>query len=360
MSETMEAPSNIAVLVETTPVIVLQDIKKRDALFAHIQQEIAAFEYDLTTDKGRKAVGSLAYKVARTKTAIDDAGKALIEDAQKLVRSTNEERKAVRDKLDALRDQARKPLDDWENAEKARIDRCNALTIQLKQDAQVSFDDTSDTVGQRLAVLGDMVVDRDQLGDFFDIVTDAHSAAVKTLTDAKARILREEADRAELQRLRDEAAERDRLAAEAAAAQEAEARRVEDERLAEERRVQAEADTQRRADKAVAAAREESERLATEALAASDRAHAAELQRAEQEKADLIAVQQREAANRVAEEKRVADEAAARAADREHRAVVMGAAKEALMAEGGIGEDRAKKIVLAIAAGSIPHITINF
>ncbi|WP_277750417.1 hypothetical protein [Croceibacterium ferulae] len=36
----------------------------------------------MTTAKGRKAIASLAAKVARTKTAIDDAGKKLNEEAR--------------------------------------------------------------------------------------------------------------------------------------------------------------------------------------------------------------------------------------------------------------------------------------
>lgn len=38
----------------------------------------------------------------------------------------------------------------------------------------------------------------------------------------------------------------------------------------------------------------------------------------------------------------------------------MRTAKEALMEHGGLDEDAAKKVVLAIAAGSVPAVTIRF
>ena len=51
-----EQPKSIIEQVELTPLIVLQDEKKAEELFKAIKAEVAAFVYDLTTDKGRKAV----------------------------------------------------------------------------------------------------------------------------------------------------------------------------------------------------------------------------------------------------------------------------------------------------------------
>jgi colicin import membrane protein len=58
-------------------------------------------------------------------------------------------------------------------------------------------------------------------------------------------------------------------------------------------------------------------------------------------------------------EDRTKREEAARQADREHRGKVMGEAKSALI-EIGAAEDLAKKIVLAIVAGEIPHVSLRF
>jgi len=43
------------------------------------------------------------------------------------------ERKRMRDKLDALKDQVRKPLTDWENAEESRIDEIKTVIEMMKQ-----------------------------------------------------------------------------------------------------------------------------------------------------------------------------------------------------------------------------------
>lgn len=55
----------------------------------------------------------------------------------------------------------------------------------------------------------------------------------------------------------------------------------------------------------------------------------------------------------------VAEAAAARAADIEHRSKVMGAAKVAIMGM-GVGEQAAITIVRAIAAGDVPAVSIRF
>jgi len=60
---------------------------------------------------------------------------------------------------------------------------------------------------------------------------------------------------------------------------------------------------------------------------------------------------------REAEAQRKADEA--RAADQEHRGRIMGAAKQAVMGH-GVGETTARAIVLAIAAGEVPAVSIRF
>lgn len=356
----MSAGTNIATLVESTPALVFTDPAKADELFAHIEQEIAAFIPDVETVTGRKAIASLAYKVSRTKTAIDDAGAELIEEANKKVKSVNGERKRMRDKLDALRDHARQPLDAWETAEEERKTLCQSIINNLRNAGAVAFDDTSESVIGRLAKLEAFEIDEAKFGDFSDTAKDVRKQSIAALEAARDRLLKDEADRAELERLRSERAERERADAERAAEAAAEEARQAQERHAEERRQQAEAEAQQRADAAAESARQEAARAAEEAQRRTAAAHAEELRRAEQEKADLIAQQQREreAAARATREQAVAD--AARAADQEHRSSVMRASKEAIMEAAGIGEDKAKKIVLAIAAGNVPHTTINF
>jgi len=94
--------------------------QKLQELLAAIRAEAMAVVPDVTTTKGRDLIKSTAYKVSRSKTTIDDAGKELVSDLKKQSGIIDAARKTARDTLDALRDEVRKPLDDWE-AEQARI-----------------------------------------------------------------------------------------------------------------------------------------------------------------------------------------------------------------------------------------------
>ncbi|HBZ8061213.1 TPA: hypothetical protein MM161_004892, partial [Klebsiella pneumoniae] len=93
-----------------------------DDLLARIRAEAVTLVPNVKTVAGRKEIASIAYKVSRSKTAIDDAGKALVADLKKQTGDIDSARKKARDTLDALRDEVRKPLTDWE-AEQERIER---------------------------------------------------------------------------------------------------------------------------------------------------------------------------------------------------------------------------------------------
>ncbi|RBL53377.1 hypothetical protein, partial [Xanthomonas oryzae] len=93
---------------------------KLDDLLAAIRKEAVSLVPNVDTAAGRKEIASQAYKVARSKTAIDEAGKTLVADLKKQTGEIDAARKKARDTLDALRDEVRQPLTDWE-AEQERI-----------------------------------------------------------------------------------------------------------------------------------------------------------------------------------------------------------------------------------------------
>lgn len=365
-----DTSTDIAVVVANTPAVVLVDQQKRDDLYAHIRREIEAFTPDVSTAKGRDAIKSLAYKITRTKTAIDAAGKQLNEEARAKIAVVDEARRDARNTLDILAEQVRKPLTDWEEAEKARITRCREIIDAFKADMVVTLDDMADTVRARGMALFAVALPEDEFRDMLPEAQSAKESAVATLKTALARLTKEEADRAELERLRKEAEERaeaDRLADEAAAR---EAREAEEARLAEERRVEAERveaerlariereaaeNARREAEQAAEAERQRVKREHAEQLAA-ERRRAEEAERAAQAERDRIAAEE---AAREAEAKRIADEQAKREADQAHRSAVMKAAKEAIMTC-GVDEEAARKIVLLIRAGEVPHVTLGF
>ena len=72
------------------------------------------------TEKGRKAIKSHAYKVAQAKVMLDNAGKTVTDDWKKQSKAVDEQRKTMRDTLDALKEEILQPVTEWD-AEQARI-----------------------------------------------------------------------------------------------------------------------------------------------------------------------------------------------------------------------------------------------
>ncbi len=352
--------TELATVTAETALAVLTSPEKFDELIGKIRAEVNAHVPDLTTKKGRDAIKSLAYKVTRTKTALDDAGKELNAGKRAEINAVDEVRRKVREDLDALAADARKPLDEWEEKEAERALAVNEGMHFL--DLQRTFDvgTTSDDLQSRIERLTEYEFDADIFQDGLELAINAKASAIEFLTGAKDRATQAEADAAELAEMRRKDAERveaDRVRAEqeaiaeanriAGLEREAGARRIETQRIAdaEAAEIQRLADIKAAEDRAAANAKAEADRVAKEAI---DKANA-----------EAEALRQAEAA-RQAEATRIASETAAREADKAHRSTVMKAAKEAIMASGDIDENAAKKIVLAIVAGEVPNVRLAF
>jgi hypothetical protein len=306
--------------VETINAVeVFHDRPKLDELLQRIRAETATLVPDITTEAGRKLIASTAYKVARSKTAIDEAGKNLVADLKKRAGVIDAERKHARDTLDALKDEIRKPLDEWE-AEEARREAALIEEARLRREAEEAA---------RLAEIEERE---------------------RKVREAEERIAA--AERAEAERVAAEQAERERQEREARIAAEAaeRAEREAAERIAAAERAAAEAAERERA----AAERAEQERIAAEKAAqeAQERAVREAEERAAREAAAAEAARQAEAARIRAEEER-------RSANQRHRGAVNRKAAEAFV-EGGFTEDQAKLAVTLIATGKVPAVSIAY
>lgn len=363
-----------------------------DALIARIEAEARSHAPDLTTKKGRDAIKSLAYRVAQSKTALDTAGKDLNEAARAQINAVDAERRKVRDRLDALKDEVRKPLDDWEAAEAKRID---ALKLRLTAFRPTHVPTASEGLRLLIAEIEAVAVDA-SWQEFQTEATEAKALCLNRLDEhLQAAVARDDAaalaerQAAELEQLRREKAERDeadRLRAEAEAA---EARRIEAEKAEAERlRIAAEQAEQAR----IAAEKAEAERLAQierdkqeAARIAAEQAEArakAEAERAAKEAADreaalkrqaeenearhqqqLAEAKAREAAAAQAERDRIAaerqaeaDARAKREADSKHRQRIRDDIATSM--NGFVGELEAGLIADAIMDGAIPFVKV--
>ena len=107
-------------------------------LLEQIEAEATDFEPDLTTATGRKQIASQAYKVARCKPVIDEAGKSLVKEWKEQAKIVDSSRKHARDYLDALRAKIREPLTEWE-AEQDRIKAAQELAEQIEQEHGIAL-----------------------------------------------------------------------------------------------------------------------------------------------------------------------------------------------------------------------------
>ena len=92
-----------------------------DPILAAIEAKVREFELDISTDRGRREVASLARKIASSKTYIDDAGKYLVVEWKEQAKIVDRERAKARDFLDRLKDEIRGPLTEFEEKDKRRI-----------------------------------------------------------------------------------------------------------------------------------------------------------------------------------------------------------------------------------------------
>src|SRR5882724_12966752 len=93
----------------------------------------AVADADISTPGGREAIRSMAFKVARSKTALDAMGKELGQTHYSAWKAITGERAKIEAALDLLRDQIRKPLTDFEEAERTRVANHEAALDAIKE-----------------------------------------------------------------------------------------------------------------------------------------------------------------------------------------------------------------------------------
>ncbi|WP_336043658.1 hypothetical protein [Acinetobacter junii] len=323
-----------------------------DELFEHIAQEVRSHVPDVTTKKGRDAIGSLAMKVSKSKTLIEKCGKELVAEQKAQIKLIDDDRIAIVKKFDALRDEILAPRDAWEKAEEDRVAKHTGAIRAIRS----LYDEN--TANQEAHVIKGYIFDLEKLevdSSFEEFEQEAKLAKFETLEKLRTALAareKYEAEQAELERLRKEQLEREqrerdeRIAKEAAdkARIEAEAKA-----LAEQRRVEREKqEAQEKAEREKREAAEREARLIAEKEEAELRAQQAALierQRIEREQAA------KEEAERKAEE--------ARLANVEHMRSINQEILNKLCAI-GLDEGQAKAVITAIARNQIPNVSIKY
>ena len=185
------------------------DEKQYDDFYRRVRDSISDFVPDVTTDKGRREIASVAFKVTKAKTTLDKAGLALTEEWRQKTNAVNAARKKMTTQLDELADDVRRPLTEWEAKEADRQKLVDDTIQRLRNAATVQEGETAADVEERLAKVIAFEPDEALFGVRIVEACDTCDATAAALGRARDRLRREEADRAELDRLRREAAERD-------------------------------------------------------------------------------------------------------------------------------------------------------
>jgi len=322
-----------------------------DPVLAAIRKEIDEFSGDADTDKGRKAIKSMAFKITQSKTYIEGVGKVVAADLKEIPKKVDAARKLMRDTLDAWAAEVRKPVTEWEELEAERVARHRKAIERLHQSGQEPSDCLAIHLMAALAVVKETIIGP-HMDEFEAEYAGAKDGAMARLTAAIAAAEKREAEAAELARLRKEAAERDAKEREERIVREA----VERERVEGERRAQADIERREAAAKAEREAIEAKAQAEREAAGRRDAEAAKRAEEAERRAAETEARVKREADEARAKEQR---EAEAREADKKHRAKINNAAAAAFVA-GGQSEAAAKAAVTLIAQRSIPAVSISY
>ena len=298
-------------------------------LLDKIEAEVSSIVPDTSTRKGRDEIKSLAYRVTKSKTAIDAKGKELVDsislqmkeftDKKALINASRKESNAF---LKTLSEKVRQPLTEYEEEEATKIkeqlfekkwDEALQKNILFDKEAALKKKEFELNEKQRLIDEETARIARDE------IIREQEKAKVE-----QARLAAIEAEKRAIKAQAGQAiAIKEAKIREEAAKKQAESDRIEALRLAKSREVEAEL---------------RAKEMARVAKIEKDNAVAHEAQRLEREK---VLKEQKAKAN-LAHVKKVNNEALS------------------CLILSGIDEITAKKVVIAIAKGDVAHIKMEY
>lgn len=288
-----------------------------DPWLEQIAARVEEFEGDASTEKGRKAILSFAYKITRSKTALDAEGKKLVDRYKEIPRKIDAERRRMRETLDAMVADVQMPVTIWRANEEARVERLEEGLQEILEMADTS-NCGSEEIAERIKRLEQVTVG-EEWQEFQHQANLAKSSTMSRLIEAHQQTVEWEKTQEELARLRAE-----------------EARRLEQEKRQREE--------------------EQAEELALQRVKMAELRAAEEKQR--QEKEWL-----RKEKEAMEEECRKKDEEEAaqrkRQKDMEWRAEVERNAAESLV-QIGCTDEMAKLIIAAIAGDYVKHVKICY
>jgi len=310
--------------------------KGLDPVLAGVRAKVEEFDapsLDMGKSKDRDSLRSFAADIGRSRKYVDDSRILYVKDKKAALKVIDQECKSFRDTMTEIQTTTRKPLTDYEDAEKIRV--------QKERDFEIYLLEWDDALAENDLVSREREMARKE------------AELAKAEEDRKAKEAKAQAEKDRLaieERIKKEAAEtaereaKEKIQAEIDAKERAEREKKEAEEREEEARAQAERDR-------IQAAAD-----AAEAAAQAERDQAAAVQKAKDDAAEKTRLEQLAAKKKADDEKAIADK---KAANRNHQKGVNRKALAALMGL-EIDEDTSKVILTAIIQGKIPAVSIQY
>lgn len=351
--------NELQVIEQNAIVAAFQTQGGTDALFERIAEQARSVIPDVTTKKGRDAIGSLAMKISKSKTLIEKCGKELVAEQKAQIKVIDDDRISIVKKLDLLRNEVLAPRDAWEQAEKDRVAKHeeSILSINFYKTAVIADKDSVWLKGV-IRNVEEIIID----SSFEEFEEQAKIAKYETLEFLRTTLAareKYEAEQAELERLRQAEILRQQQEREAQIAREAaENARIEAEKKAQAEREQAEKLARESAEReARLKAEHEAAILREEKLKqqAIEQAKQAETQKQQAIEAERLRIEAEQAAKIKADQ----EAEAARLANKEHMRSIN---REILnkFCEIGLDEGQAKAVITAIANNQVPHVSVKY
>lgn len=271
------------------------------------------------TPSGRVTIRKNAADVARTKTYIENEGKALADRQKEIPKLIDATRRKAREFMDALQEEVRQPLTNWENAEKSRVAALQARLLALT--SLIELDGAS--LAEMEAKLASAIATEIDTS-WQEYETEARNAKDFVIGKLKKTI----AERREFERLKAE-----------------ECKRIEAARIAEEKRLRDEAQA----------------RIEREKQEAVERARQEVLQAAERDKRLALEAQAREAEkSREDRNPQPASRDLMSYSERKHLAKIHRMVVSDLKEFASLTEEQASSVLVAIVNGRIGNVSIGY
>lgn len=262
MRETSEQ-QNAVVVLEDYSVIVAEkealqaffaDGRNLDELYGQVETMARGLVADVSTKEGISQVKTAARQLASVRTKVDDIGKKVVADLKALPKVIDENRRAFRDKMEALQEEIRRPVTEIENRQE-EIDGICGIHVRLGADAD------SEAIAHEIEYVKNIALTEEYWKESLEAARKAVAGELNALELMKASAERREQEARELEELRKKQAEADRIIREQKIREEA------------ERRAREEAEARAAAEKArLQREKEEAERKAAEAERAAQEA----------------------------------------------------------------------------------------